>query len=89
MTEANVPDAWVRMPSESEVRALIPPGTFPHPFITHSMERFATLSAAERDKVRFIHLNHTNPALDSHSEARRTIESNGFHVAEELERIDL
>ena len=27
MTEANVPDAWVRMPSESEVRALIPPGT--------------------------------------------------------------
>ena len=62
---------------------------FPHPFITHSMERFSGLSAEERAKIRFIHLNHTNPALHAESEARRTIEDNGFRVAEELERVEL
>ncbi len=63
--------------------------TFPHPFITHSMQRFQTLPASERAKVRFIHLNHTNPALKPDSEARRTIEQNGFYVAEEGEKVEL
>ncbi len=62
---------------------------FPHPFITHSMDRFAVLPDAEKAKVRFIHLNHTNPALWPDSEARRTIEANGFQVAEEGEIVHL
>jgi len=62
---------------------------FPHPFITHSMERFAKLPAEERAKVRFIHLNHTNSALDPDGEARATIIRNGFRVAEEFERVEL
>jgi len=62
---------------------------FPHPFITHSMERFAELPNAERAKVRFIHLNHTNPALWGDIEAQRTIEANGFRVAEEGEIVHL
>ncbi len=62
---------------------------FPHPFITHSMERFAPLPASERAKVRFIHLNHTNPAARPGTPARRTIDRNGFRVAEELERVGL
>ena len=61
----------------------------PHPLITHSMERFAPLPADVRDRVRFIHLNHTNPALWQDSEARRRIESAGFHVAEPMERAPL
>ncbi|MSR41475.1 MAG: MBL fold metallo-hydrolase, partial [Phycisphaerales bacterium] len=56
---------------------------FPHPFISHSLERFASLPKHERAKIRFIHLNHTNPALDAHSAARKSIESAGMHVAEE------
>jgi pyrroloquinoline quinone biosynthesis protein B len=63
--------------------------TFPHPFITRSMARFAALPARERAKVRFIHLNHTNPALRRGSSARRTIESGGFRVAVEGERVEL
>jgi len=59
---------------------------FPHPFITHSMERFADLSAEVRDRVRFIHVNHTNPALWADSQARASIEAAGFHMAEPLER---
>ncbi len=63
--------------------------TFPHPFITHTMARLAELPAAERARVRFIHLNHTNPALRPGSAARRAIEALGFRVAEELERVEL
>ncbi|TFG64545.1 MAG: pyrroloquinoline quinone biosynthesis protein PqqB [Gemmatimonadales bacterium] len=62
---------------------------FPHPFIKHSMERFSALPAEQKAKVRFIHLNHTNPALVAESKARRTIERNGFRVAEEMERVGL
>jgi pyrroloquinoline quinone biosynthesis protein B len=62
---------------------------FPHPFITHSMHRFQSLAAKERAKVRFIHLNHTNPALWDGSEARGQISANGFRVAEQGERVDL
>jgi len=62
---------------------------FPHPFIVRSIERFRDLPAAERRKIRFIHLNHTNPALDPESEARRAVEAAGFRVAEEGERVGI
>jgi pyrroloquinoline quinone biosynthesis protein B len=63
--------------------------SFPHPFITHSMERFQSLPKLQRAKVRFIHLNHTNSALHAGSEARVNIEKKGFRVAEEMERVIL
>jgi pyrroloquinoline quinone biosynthesis protein B len=62
---------------------------FPHPFITHSMKRFAGLPPAEKAKIRFIHLNHTNPALLADGEAREQIERNGFRVAAEGEKVEL
>lgn len=62
---------------------------FPHPFITHSMDRFAPLPPEERAKVRFIHLNHTNPALWPDSEAYEGVVEKGFRLAEEGELIDL
>jgi pyrroloquinoline quinone biosynthesis protein B len=62
---------------------------FPHPFITHSMERFRSLPADERAKIRFIHLNHTNPALELDGSAIRTIKENGFRIAVEKERFGL
>ena len=61
---------------------------FPHPFISHSMARLSSLPAAEREKIRFIHLNHTNPALRE-GEERRAIEAAGFHVAQEGEMVGL
>ncbi len=63
--------------------------TFPHPFIRDSMERFRALPAEEREKIRFIHLNHSNPALNDESEARKTIGAEGFHVAKEMECVIL
>jgi pyrroloquinoline quinone biosynthesis protein B len=61
----------------------------PHPFIEESMKRFEALPPAERAKIRFIHMNHTNPALRPDSAARRQIERAGFRVAVIGERIGL
>ncbi|NJL27664.1 MAG: pyrroloquinoline quinone biosynthesis protein PqqB [Thermoanaerobaculia bacterium] len=60
-----------------------------HPFIEESLARFAKLPEAERRKVRFIHLNRSNPALDEHGTAVAAIAAAGFSVARELERVDL
>ena len=61
----------------------------PHPFIEESLSRFSKLESGERNKVRFIHLNHTNPALKGDSAARRQIESVGCHVARQDETFEL
>ena len=58
---------------------------FPHPFIRDSLKRFIILPPAERAKIRFIHLNHTNPALDPSSAARGEIDELGLDVAVEGE----
>lgn len=61
----------------------------PHPFIAESMARFKDLPDSEKAKIHFIHLNHTNPALDDRGEARKEINKNGFRVAAELEKFGL
>ena len=61
----------------------------PHPLIEHTMDRLSPLPAAERAKVRFIHLNHTNPALWLATPARRKILDQGFKVADEGEKVGL
>lgn len=62
---------------------------FPHPFITHSMRRFAPLPASEREKIRFIHLNHTNPAQDPRGTAAGRVRGAGMRIARPLERFGL
>ena len=59
---------------------------FPHPFISHSMARFADLPATEKAKVRFIHFNHTNPVRFPDSPARQQVLDAGFGLADEGER---
>lgn len=61
----------------------------PHPRIVGMMERFDMLPMRERGKVRFIHLNHTNPARFPDSLARRTVDARGYRVAEEGESVCL
>ena len=56
----------------------------PHPFISESITRFAKLSDSQRDKVHFIHLNHTNAALNPNSKAQRTVSKAGMHIAQSL-----
>lgn len=53
----------------------------PHPFVVESMEHFQGLSKKDKNKVIFIHLNHTNPLLDPTSEATLFVEKQGFRIA--------
>jgi pyrroloquinoline quinone biosynthesis protein B len=61
----------------------------PHPFIVESMERFSKLPALQRGKIHFIHLNHTNPALQLRSDAYQKIQSRGFNLGKQGERFSL
>lgn len=61
----------------------------PHPFIVESIERFSELPAEERAKVRLIHLNHSNPALNETSDAYRQLTAAGLAVAREGEIVPL
>ena len=61
----------------------------PHPFVLESMELFSELSAADRAKVWFIHLNHTNPLLNSDSKAYQRVIEAGYNVAREGEKLGL
>jgi pyrroloquinoline quinone biosynthesis protein B len=61
----------------------------PHPRIAATVERLRPLPAAERTKVRFVHLNHTNPAYNADSHEASVIHAAGMSVAREGERIDL
>ena len=55
----------------------------PHPFVVETMALLDGLSESEREKIYFIHMNHTNPLLDPESEASREVEARGYHVARE------
>ena len=61
----------------------------PHPFIEETMQRLSVLPLSERNKVYFIHLNHTNPALQKGSAAQQKIKKGGFHLAEQGQRFEL
>jgi len=54
----------------------------PHPFVEETMRRFALEPAAEKNKVTFIHLNHTNPLLWE-EQARKEVLKAGFSLAKE------
>lgn len=60
-----------------------------HPFVTESMAVFAGLSPAERSRVWFIHMNHSNPLLNPDSEQAKQVRNSGFNIASEGLRLRL
>ena len=61
----------------------------PHPFIIESMELFKYLPSEEKNKIHFIHFNHTNPVLNSESDAYKAVIKNGFNIAEIYSKFSL
>lgn len=57
----------------------------PHPFMQETMQKLSGLSDRDKQKVYFIHENHTNPALTGDTAAINEIQRKGFHVARERE----
>lgn len=60
-----------------------------HPLVIDSLSRFGELDGADRDKIRFTHLNHTNPLLDPESDALVRVARAGMNVAAEGDTFEL
>lgn len=53
----------------------------PHPLMTETIDRLGDL--IDQIDIYFIHLNHSNPALDPFGEVRKAIVERGFNIAED------
>ncbi len=53
----------------------------PHPRMRATLARWSAAPAARRPELWFVHLNHTNPALDPASAAAREVEAAGARIA--------
>lgn len=53
----------------------------PHPFVSESMDLFNGLPDTQKQKIYFIHFNHTNPLLNTNSKQSKQVIDNGFNVA--------
>ena len=54
----------------------------PHPFVVETLKEAQDWTPEERNRLRLIHLNHSNPALQDDSNARRVLDAAGVRVAE-------
>lgn len=66
-----------------------PIAEIPHPFITETVELFKNEPLATKNKIVFIHFNHTNPTMHTDSKERKEIEKMGFRFAEEGQKFVL
>ena len=60
-----------------------PMSEIPHPFTSETVDLFKNESLETKNKVIFIHFNHTNPTLQENSIERKEIEKLGFRFASE------
>ena len=61
----------------------------PHPFVTESMDLFDSIDIKEKNKIYFIHLNHTNPLINKDSDQYKLVRNKGYNVAEEGMKLNL
>ena len=64
-------------------------GETPHPLIIESMKLFKELPREHKEKIFFIHFNHTNPVLLAKSIESKTVSDGGFCIAQEEQIIGL
>ena len=53
----------------------------PHPLVMETIDLLSGLSKENRNKVYFIHMNHTNMMLDPNSDLSKLVTSKGFNIA--------
>ena len=53
------------------------------------MELFDAVKLEEKNKIFFIHLNHTNPLLDKSSDQYKFVKDKGYNIAEEGMKLEL
>jgi len=66
-----------------------PMADIPHPFIVETVKLFENESRDTKAKIQFIHLNHTNPALQENNTLKDSIQSLGYNFAKQSAVYDL
>jgi pyrroloquinoline quinone biosynthesis protein B len=61
----------------------------PHPFVIESLEKFKELSLSEKNKIIFIHFNHTNPLLDEESQESEYVIRQGYNIGRIHDKFEL
>jgi len=79
-------DATFFDPEEINYRPL---EEIPHPLVKETVAHLYPVSQELKNKVYFIHMNHTNPLLDPKSKATQWVLSQGFHVARKGQQFKL
>jgi pyrroloquinoline quinone biosynthesis protein B len=70
-------DATFYSPDELNNRDM---SEIPHPFVVESMELFEPMELIQKQKVHFIHFNHTNPLLIDGADSQNVIKR-GYHLS--------
>jgi pyrroloquinoline quinone biosynthesis protein B len=65
-----------------------PMSEVPHPFVSETIELLNGLPRSEKNKVYFIHLNHSNPLIQGDKQKLRELRSKGFDVARQGQRLE-
>lgn len=66
-----------------------PMSEVPHPFIMETAKLFESSAKATKNKVIFIHFNHSNPALQNSNQLKDSLRNEGFRFAKEGMQIGL
>ena len=57
--------------------------SIPHPSIKDTIERLDDLNISEKNKIFFIHFNHTNPVINVQSKEYKELSNKGYNVVNE------
>jgi len=79
-------DGTFYMKNEIQLRDI---SKIPHPEIIDTMDRLSHLSSEYRQRVYFIHLNHTNDVLRKNSDAHHHVINSNFSLANENQTFEI
>jgi hypothetical protein len=66
-----------------------PPGSKSTPLVVETTALLESLPRALRNRIYFIHMNHSNPMLNPESEGSRAVTEKGFRIARTGDRFAL
>ncbi len=66
-----------------------PMSEVPHPFVSETMNLLKNLSIKDKNKVHFIHFNHSNPLIQGNRKKIKDVRRRGFRIAAERQKIIL
>ncbi|MEK9612965.1 MAG: MBL fold metallo-hydrolase [Flavobacteriaceae bacterium] len=66
-----------------------PIAEIPHPLVKETVEQLRESPPTLKNKIYFIHMNHTNPMLDPKSDASKWVLKQGFHIARKGQKFNL